>query len=287
MSIKESHIETIEIRSAPELFKKIGVFEDANTWIFRGQGASCWPLQTSMDRMFKQYDDNIPKLQVEIALIKRFQREAHHYGITNTNYLNIPEWLSLMQHYGAPTRLLDWTHSPWVALFFAIIELKENSNAALWIIDWNQIDLNTNKNILKLYERDYNIISIDDFIKTVNSGNGIIKLNSFKQNQRQIIQQGTFLFPTNIEKPFEDNMNKYLRKNKIKKIELPYSIKSEVIKKLYRMNISYATLYPGIEGFSRSLNHLHHIKGILKLEDNIKNYSGYKKKFLVATGPIK
>ena len=237
-----------------------------------------------MDRMFKQYDDDIPKLQVEIALIKRFQREAHHYGITNTNYLNIPEWLSLMQHYGAPTRLLDWTHSPWVALFFAIIELKENSNAALWIIDWNQIDLNTNKNILKLYERDYNIISIDDFIKTVNSGNGIIKLNSFKQNQRQIIQQGTFLFPTNIEKPFEDNMNKYLRKNKIKKIELPYSIKSEVIKKLYRMNISYTTLYPGIEGFSRSLNHLHHINGILKLEDNIRNYSGYKKKFLSQQG---
>ena len=45
------------------------------------------------------------------------------------------------------------------------------------------------------------------------------------------------------------------------------------------MNISSTTLYPGIEGFSKSLNYLHHIDGILKLEDNIKDYEGYKKKF--------
>ena len=74
-------------------------------------------------------------------------------------------------------------------------------------------------------------------------------------------------------------MMKNLTRGALKKLEIPYSIKSEIIKKLYSMNISSTTLYPGIEGFSKSLNYLHHIDGILKIEDNIKDYEGYKKKF--------
>ena len=40
------------------------------------------------------------------------------------------EWLALMQHYGAPTRLLDFTRSPYVACFFALEELKKRSGAS-------------------------------------------------------------------------------------------------------------------------------------------------------------
>jgi PII-like signaling protein len=60
---------------------------------------------------------------------------------------------------------------------------------------------------------------------------------------------------------------------------LPHDIKHDLMRTLYRMNISYTTLYPGIEGFGKSLKHLYHIDGIMKLENDIKDYLSYKKKF--------
>ena len=91
------------------------------------------------------------------------------------------------------------THSPWVAQFFAIIDLEKEKAASLWLADRKGIDKNTNSKLIKFYERDQHMMAIDDFIQTINSGDGVIKLNVFKQNQRQIIQHGTFLFSTNIE----------------------------------------------------------------------------------------
>jgi hypothetical protein len=56
--------------------------------------------------------------RIESGLLRRFKRQAHHY-ISNPPEENDPlEWLALMQHYGAPTRLLDWTYSFFVALYF-------------------------------------------------------------------------------------------------------------------------------------------------------------------------
>ena len=271
-------------KTLPTLLKIIDDLERENAWIFRGHQNYEWNLKTSFERMFFETGKNSSfASEMEIALIKKFQREAHYYGIPNCNYLNIPEWLSIMQHYGAPTRLLDWTHSPWVGIFFAIIEKRKDDaeGAALWAINWKKLDENTNSNILNVFKSDNNLIDIKNFIHVLKYGPGIIKLNSYKQNQRQIIQQGTFLFPINIEDSFEVNMNNSLKgKDEIIKIIIPANLRNELIKKLYRMNITYSTLYPGIEGFSMSLKHLHLIEGILSVEENIKlnKYSGFHEK---------
>jgi hypothetical protein len=272
--------EQIDIKEPKDLFDLIGKRESEKKWIYRGQGESSWGLKTSIDRMFEDRSSiGSSKLETEIALLKRFQRESHHYGINNIDLLNIPEWFSLMQHYGAPTRLLDWTHSPWVGLFFAIAELGDGKKAALWLADWKAIDQKNNSEVKNIYKHDYNLLSVENFTKVIESGDGVIKLNSFRQNQRQIIQQGTFLFPLNVEKTFEENMGSTLTSSELIQLILPHHIKHDLMRALYRMNISYTTLYPGIEGFGRSLKHLYHIEGIMNLEDDIKDYLGYKKKF--------
>jgi hypothetical protein len=72
----------------------------------------------------------------ERALLQRFQDLAQEFEIPNLPRVsNRLAWWELMQHHGAPTRLLDWTRSPFVALWFALLTDDNDSDGALWVID--------------------------------------------------------------------------------------------------------------------------------------------------------
>lgn len=279
---KGKRMKTEKVTSIDDLFAKISSLEKDGKWIFRGEREASWiELKTSFDRMIEDSDISSGKAQeVEIALIKKFQRDAHYYGVTGIDYLNIPEWISIMQHYGAPTRLQDWTHSPWVALFFAIVDKSkaDTSYAGLLALDWKQLDDSTDPKIKSIYKSDFNFIKIDDFVQALSVGPGVIKLNSYRQNERQIIQQGTFLFPLDISRTFWENLEATRKANIVEviKYEISPALKSEIIQRLFRMNITYSTLYPGIVGFSTSLKNYHHMPGLLNIEENIR-YHGYEK----------
>lgn len=52
-------------------------------------------------------------------------------------------WYFLMQHYGSPTRLLDWTDGALLALYFGVRELKKPRNAAVWVLDPSWLNTKT------------------------------------------------------------------------------------------------------------------------------------------------
>lgn len=97
---------------------------------FRGQGRADWKLTPGLAR-----ED---KLDAELTIIKRFKQSAAPY-LTYRPHAGLEgewEWIFLMQHHRAPTRLLDWTESPIVALYFAVQEDKhDDTAAAVWCID--------------------------------------------------------------------------------------------------------------------------------------------------------
>jgi len=105
-----------------------------NRYVFRGQGDSAWRLTTSLARHF---------LVNEVASNQWRKRELKMYRMFRERLLSIcpgmyDEWnpidiLSLMQHHGTPTRLLDFTYSPMVAAYFALRDARGNS--AIWVID--------------------------------------------------------------------------------------------------------------------------------------------------------
>ena len=93
--------------------------------LFRGVSNTEYKLLPSVLRGYKNYAR-------EETILQRFIKEAYVYkrNISPTNYI---EWIELAQHFGAPTRLLDWTSNPLVALFFACGGDK-TSDAVVWIL---------------------------------------------------------------------------------------------------------------------------------------------------------
>ena len=102
-------------------------------WIYRGQESSDWDLATSLERCCERHKvatGDRPK--VERELCREFRRAYHHYALHIPEKDSVAEWLALMQHYGAPTRLLDFSYSVHVAAYFAVE--KAATASAVWAI---------------------------------------------------------------------------------------------------------------------------------------------------------
>lgn len=117
----------VEIRSVADVLKalKDQTSPDGLTW-FRGQSVSTWKLVPSLAR-------DVKHLKAESALLKRFMQNAvPHLARFPTQEW---EWMFMMQHHRAPTRLLDWSEGPLAALYFAVSEDKFiNKDGAVWCL---------------------------------------------------------------------------------------------------------------------------------------------------------
>ncbi|MDX2221681.1 MAG: FRG domain-containing protein [Rhodospirillaceae bacterium] len=102
---------------------------------YRGQGNAEWGLVPTIAR------EN-GGITAESPLITRFKQNA--LGLLEDRPTNEWEWLFVMRHYGVPTRLLDWSESPLVALFFAAT-FEPNRDGAVWCL--LPIELNKDANI--------------------------------------------------------------------------------------------------------------------------------------------
>jgi len=100
---------------------------------WRGHGNSEWPLLPQVFRPNLQAPD-FPKYN-ERVLISAFQARA-----PSRSHVKVPEsgdysgWLFFAQHYGLPTRLLDWTESPLIALYFAVENPEEKDDGCIWAL---------------------------------------------------------------------------------------------------------------------------------------------------------
>lgn len=280
-------VTTIEVNSWEEvktLLNRFGV-----GWVFRGQSRSDWLLTTSLERANIQ---GLPLEAVERFLYREFTRSAHQYVDDNSIPGNELEWFAMMQHYGTPTRLLDWTLSLYVASFFAIEDARDvDSSCAVWAVYRHWFGEEGLSRIRESYptiitEKYFDLSQPElfhrFFIETPIPS--IIPVEPYKMNQRFRVQQGCFLCMGDVNRGFIGNLLSY-DKNKIAnflyKIIIPNRLRTEAIIDLNRMNINRETLFPGIDGFAQSLlDRLTILTGLgslymrAKIEKNIAD--GYK-----------
>lgn len=172
------------------------------TW-YRGHSNAAWQLLPGYYRLA-----NAPP---ESTLIKRFKQSASMLisGPQKSSF----DWLFQMQHYGVPTRLLDWSENPLIALYFAVsAETNDaNTDAALWLL--RPTELNKNANIRDPYE-EYFIPSTEDE-ELINYSTETLRQNlrnqlkpvatiATRNNPRIQAQLGVFTIHHNDKIPIED-----------------------------------------------------------------------------------
>jgi len=221
---------------------------------------------TGLERVSGAIDGGLQNARKrEIGLMREFIRRAHQYLFDVPEVKNGLEWLALMQHHGAPTRLLDWTYSLHVAAHFALKHALENgANLVIWMIDtkWCLTASQTVAPAFAESELARRPISSKSE-KTAsaqlfdpNMPAPVWPINPFRLNERLSIQRGVFLAPGDPTKPFEENLLALpgmLEKENLCKITIPRSAAMDVGRNLYDANITDRTLFPGLDGFARSL----------------------------------
>ena len=224
-----------------------------SNWAFRGQRKSAWPLESALSRYFREFSVQPDAwADQEDRILRIFKRKAHQY-------LNHPpptdddlEWLALMQHHGAPTRLLDFTWSPYVAAFFALESAR--TEGAIWAVNPARFSSSRNKSQSKVDPR-----MKDVYRKVYQNGKRRVLWmgEPHPMNRRLIAQSGTFVMPGILNEPLDRILSETPEpEDAIAKLVLPAEKMRETgMRELYRMNITYAQLFPDLEGLARSLGY--------------------------------
>ncbi|MDP3859277.1 MAG: FRG domain-containing protein, partial [Stagnimonas sp.] len=169
------------------------------------------------------------------------------------------DWLFLMQHYGLPTRLLDWTESPLVALYFAVndFELHADQDATLWAL--RPCELNKRANIEDANEQFF-IPSFDDdelknySIESLASGPKRTKLSPIatiatRNNPRIQAQLGVFTIHHLDETPLENigdgaHVSKYV---------IPTAARTLILDQLRLLGFSKFSMFPELASIGENI----------------------------------
>lgn len=205
---------------------------DLGRFIFRGQSDAEWSLISAFDRKYKD------KAKASI-LLTTFEDECKRTGL-NLDAYSLDELPAVAQHYGLPTRLLDWTKSLYIAVFFAAsetIDFQEQGSFAIWAID-----------------------STDTSVWSKEYGVEIMQPKSFG-NERMGNQYGLF---TN-SKTTHDTLEQYAesfpnKKRVLYKLVISWSHQQEILADLGLMGINFSRVYPDFLGCAKAAETLINLK---------------------------
>ncbi len=230
MSIKTFKYETWQqfLRDYKRDLYTDGIFKYGE-FVFRGQRCADWKLKSSFDREYGHYPWQQRKT-IEKDLLEHFWTNSKRIiESSKLNCLKDEEKKIIAQHYGLPTRLLDWSYSPFVAAYFAYEKIRTNDGyVAIWAL-----------------KKDHEIWNSDIGVQ--------IEEKIVLENERQKRQLGCFTILNSPQQSIDDFEEDCERQDKdtdnaIYKLILPCSEWHDVLSELLAMNISASTIFGGFEG---------------------------------------
>jgi hypothetical protein len=226
-------------------------------WAFRGHVSAQWPLVPSLTRRLQQFSPE-PRLWPlrEARAMRIFRRKAHVYLADRAALDDDLRCLALMQHHGAATRLLDFTKSPFVAAFFALESATRDvavfalNTPALWhsapTFDATLTRSKIDPRVAGNFERYF-------------AGNQLPLLwfgEPSEMDSRLVAQSGLFVVPGVLDQPLDVILDGYGgSESLLTQFVLPLAMRDDAMRALYRMNVTYATLFPDLDGLARSVSY--------------------------------
>ncbi len=147
---------TVNITSTEQLLRELNSLP--NSYVYRGQASGDWKLTSSLERILGPKWSAAEADKHEEYILRNFKSKFHLYDTENAQPASRLEWLSLLQHYGAPTRLIDFTESPYIALYFAIETLRpgadHGNSIAVYAINYTEL-MEATLNHIKLHDKKF------------------------------------------------------------------------------------------------------------------------------------
>jgi hypothetical protein len=260
----------IVIKSWPQLVDE--VYHDAwkhqlgrfrSDYAFRGLSDCTYQLKSSFLRNCGE------RPELEYHILRNFRKYARtsEPSLTNTQLRS----LVLAQHHGLPTRLLDWTFSPFVAMHFATSNTEHfDIDGVIWKVDFVKVNrlmpkpLNLllekekcNAFTVEMLESEYS--SVQKFDETIGPGS-VLFFEPPSIDDRIVNQFALFSLMSDATSVLDDWLIKH--PDVYRRVIIPAELKWEIRDKLDQANITERVLFPGLDGLARWLKRHYQPKSI-------------------------
>jgi hypothetical protein len=233
---------------------------------YRGMGREDHTLTSSLARLAAGAD----VARLEMALLRNFRKYAVSDGVRADS---IWDWLALGQHRGLPTRLLDWTYSPLVALHFAT-ETPEDMerDGIVWCVNFVEANRRLPPRLKRIMQREGSETATIDMLKAIGDMQSFDALARRGSPKRRSHESGrdflVFMEPPAIDRRILNQwalfslmsspgagVDGWLAEHPdlCRRVRIPAELKWEIRDKLDQANVNERILFPGLDGLSRWL----------------------------------
>jgi hypothetical protein len=221
-----------------------------STWAFRGVSSADYRLTTSLSRLGGEF------AAMEHHLLRNFRKYARRSDVQTDSVWN---WLAVAQHHGLPTRLLDWTFSPQVAMHFATARLREfERDAVIWAVDFVSAHALLPRPLREEMEAEaadvFTVEMLTRRAPSLEEFDGldeepfVLFFEPPSLDDRIVNQFALFSVMSSPEAHLEEWLVSH--PELVRRIVIPAELKWEVRDKLDQANVTERVLFPGLDGLS-------------------------------------
>ncbi len=248
----ESWTEVLEALFAGSWNPELGRFR--SPYAFRGRPTVSEGLSSGLPKLAAGLPD-VDRL--ELHLVRTFRKYAHAQGV-QPGVDSVWHWMALGQHRGLPTRLLDWTYSPFVALHFATAKLEAmDQDSLVWAINFVEANRFLPRRLKGILEDEGSDTATVEMLKVFGSLRRFDQLSrtpfvAFLEppslDPRILNQFALFSLMSSPSATLDDWLLEH--PTVIRRVLVPAKLKWEVRDKLDQLNINERVLFPGLDGLS-------------------------------------